>query len=131
MKKIAFLTVLLFGLITQKSNAQSSTAFNVYGGSYYLGWSSGGNALPFETAGVPQMSLLGTGDLNIIGGGNGYQIAGSYVLWNNNINSNIYVGVGAGNLTGPGIQNTFVGYEVGNAIGTGARNAAMGYQALS
>src|SRR5581483_1587151 len=39
------------------------------------------------------------GDINITGAANSYQIAGNKVLWNNNITTCIFAGIGAGAST--------------------------------
>jgi len=132
MKKLSILTVLLFGLITQKGSAQSSTAFNVYGATYYLGYDAANpGPINFTTAGPPyQMTFTANGDLNIIGGGNGYMIGSSYVLWTGGATGNILVGVNAGTVNGAGI--TAVGYNALHSnASAGNSNTAVGYQALT
>jgi Chaperone of endosialidase len=129
MKRILFLTVLLSGLVTQRSNAQSTTTPNNYASGYYLGWSSGGNPLPFATAGSYQMELLGTGDLNIIQPYSGYMIHNNYMLWNHGDVTSLYTGAFAGNGYNVGIGNTFWGYYAGNSISSGSYNCFGGYGA--
>ncbi len=111
-KKYIFLTVLLFGIITQKSHAQSSTAFNIYNPAYYLGYSAlFPGTLNFATSGTSQMTLHTSGDLDILGSTNGYMINGQYALW----------------LPTPGNNNTWVGYS-GNSFGDGIEDAYVGYK---
>jgi trimeric autotransporter adhesin len=145
MKKLIFLTVLLFGFIAQKSNAQSTTPTNTYATGDYLGYnsSSPGNALIFTTTtglSNPQMTLLPIGNFGIgtvtpsqtcsILGGNfnidasttqyGYMIGDQYVVWTNGSYYNIYLGVGAAGGVGttpPGYSNTILGPDAGLKLG--------------
>lgn len=80
MKTKIFLTVLLFGLITQKSNAQCTWLTNTYPGSGYLGWNNG-YGLNFATNAATQMTLTTNGDLNITGGATGYMIGNNQMLY--------------------------------------------------
>ncbi len=116
MKKLILLTVLLFGLITQKSSAQCTNPTNTYGGTYYLGFSSPGGPLPFATNGTPQMTLTTNGDLNIngamTGGRSGYQINGRQMLYTGNDPTSVFVGGQipvAGSYTLPYGNNTCIG----------------------
>lgn len=81
------------------------------------------------------VQVLTGGDLNVVVGTNGYKIDNDFVLRHNNIKSNIYVGVGAGNSNATA-YNTFVGYNTGantgntNGLpGEGTRNTFVGHLA--
>jgi hypothetical protein len=95
MKKYTLLTVLLFGLITQKSNAQATLggSNNTVPGDYI-----GSQALAtltdvvFRTNGYNTMNLLTSGDLNITGFYNGYRIGLQQVLYTGGDGTSIYVG---------------------------------------
>ncbi len=76
MKKYTLLTVLLFGLGIQKSNAQCTVVGHASLPANYLGYGAAGNDLPFSATGTYQMYLLQTGSLNIVGGAKGYEIGG-------------------------------------------------------
>jgi hypothetical protein len=107
---LAFFT-LVFML---KINAQYPWQYNSctsVGGVGYL-QNNSNNPIIFGTNCNQQMTLLTTGDLNINGTANGYQIGGQYVLW----------------LTAPTNYNTWVGYS-GNASGAGQNSTYVGYQA--
>ncbi len=76
------------------------------------------------------LDLLG-GDINVSTPTNGYRIGtgslnSKYVLRHNNILSNIYVGVNAGNSTATGINNTLVGSNAGNNLTNGSNVTFIG-----
>jgi trimeric autotransporter adhesin len=150
--KIFLLTVLLYGLIIQKSGAQCSLNGNSpYSAGDYLGWSSfSPGTLPFSTNGVSSYQMLLTtsgylgigslytpshlldisgGDININTSANGYMVSNNYVLYTGTPSlNNIMVGVGAG--TGnTGSNNTFVGASCGDDNGSGTYNTYIGYEA--
>jgi len=129
MKKCIFLlTVLLSGLIVQKSYAQA-TGNNVWTGTptSYLGWTTSHN-IPFYIGANNLMDLTTAKNLNIRTSTSGYQVDSNMVLWHNGITSCIYVGVGAGNTNA--VNNcTFLGNYAGNANYT-YDNTGIGYQAL-
>ena len=131
-------------LISMKSFAQSDMAAPGTGHaglgfpSYYLGWDVNTNfaleirhdnpaeSIDFYIGPTQYLGITTLGDLDITQGGNGYQIAGQYVLRHNNITSNILVGVGAGaNTTGAG--NSFLGAFSGNTNTSGSRNTILGF----
>jgi len=130
MKKIIFLFALSLIFIV-KSNAQnwtySVTTTTGATNPIYLKC-SGSYPINFGTGGTDQMQLTTNGDLDILGSGNGYQIDGSYVLWNNNIITSTYVGVVAGNNTGTGTDNTFLGYGAGPVFSSGSDNTFLGME---
>jgi hypothetical protein len=128
MKKYTLLTVLLFGLVIQKTNAQSSSAFNTYHPGYYLGWSGSAPDLNFATSGTAQMTLTDPGDLNIDGAINGYQIYSSPVLSTEGDITSIFVGEQLPIPYGPfsNQYNTIVGYSAGNNMMVGVYNTLSG-----
>lgn len=86
---------------------------------------------------TPSWSLdVDGGDINVSNSGNGYRIGpgpigpggSSYVLWDNNNNSNIFVGIGAGGIGGSGAtsDNTFVGGNAGLNFTTASGNTCLG-----
>ncbi len=136
MKKYTLLTVLLFGLLIQKSNAQSTTALNTQTGANYLGYDAlSSGALNFATAypgtGAYQMTLTTGGNLNIIGAAKGYEIGGDMFLWSNGSTYNAYMGVSAGASTtaGFGGGNVFCGFQAGKSMTTGSFGVYCGLQA--
>jgi len=102
----------LLGLWGMESNAQSSTAANLFNAAYYLGWTTA-NDLPFKMNGTQLMTLKHTsGDLNLNLGTSAYQIGANKILWHNNNTSDIFVGVSAGNATMTGHSNTLLTRQV-------------------
>ncbi|MCW3070863.1 MAG: hypothetical protein JWO44_753 [Bacteroidetes bacterium] len=116
--------------------------------------SSGGNqyGLDFYTNFIARFSVTNSGNVNLVGGSNGYQIAGEPILWYKGDVHNIFVGFHAGvNVTsgsGLGTGNTLTGCNSGvtmttgnyntaagdaslYAVTSGSNNSAMGYYALS
>ena len=102
------------------------------GGVNFIGWDATGTPSPLDfrndhpwwpynfwtNNGVSTTTLSLTpnttgADLSILDAYSGYQIANRYVLWNNGMSSNIYLGIGAGNALSAG-GNTFVGNNAGN-----------------
>lgn len=140
---------------------------NIIANPQQIGTQAGNNwDLQFITSGNPNMTIkyvsgfvgIGTptpsyqldvaGDINIGTATNCFMIGGNKILWHNNIPTNIYVGVGAGNnstnaanvnniiignnagssLTS-GHENTFCGVNTGNLNYTGVMNTYYGYNA--
>lgn len=95
--------------------AQWLTTGNTTFGTEKLGSSAGNFNLEFYINNVNFLQLLTNGDLNIVTNTSGYKIDGNFVLRNHGINSNIYVGVGAGNSNATA-YNTFVGYNTGAGV---------------
>jgi|GEM_PF-2818201 len=119
----------MLGLWSIESNAQSS-GNNTFTAGWYLGWSSS-NALPFKINGTQLMTLGTAGDLNLNTSTSSYQIGGNKVLWHDGTTSDIFVGVGAGNATMSGHENTFVGNNAGNLCATTiGQNTGVGYNSL-
>lgn len=142
---LLFLPRLLFSQSTTTNNTRPATpAFN--------GWDGGGTNpgaldirndfsgcticnIDFYIDNNKFVQVLTSGDVNVVVGTNGYMIDNDFVLRHNNIKSNIYVGVGAGN-TNATAYNTFVGdstgTNTGNSIvfpGEGTRNTFVGHLA--
>ena len=142
---LLFLPRLLFSQSTTTNNTRPATpAFN--------GWDGGGTNpealdirndfsgcticnIYFYIDNNKFVQVLTSGDVNVVVGTNGYMIDNDFVLRHNNIKSNIYVGVGAGN-TNATAYNTFVGVSTGtntgNSIvfpGEGTRNTFVGHMA--
>jgi len=83
---------------------------------YYVGWASN-NSLEFKIGTVPAllMSLSSAGNLDLTVPTRGYQIGGATVLSHGGNNSNIYLGVFAGNATIPSAGSlTYLGSYAGN-----------------
>ncbi len=112
---------------------------------YYLGWNASGTAgtleirndftgtpytIEFWLNSVARIEMQQDGDLNVLTGTQGYQIDGNYVLRHNNITSNIYVGVGAGDNT-TGTNNSFTGNLAGNINSSGTDNTFNGFNSGS
>ena len=136
MKKIGtYLIIICCMLQTTKMFAQSS--FNGHAGftlaTDWLGWNNGttipleirtnntgANARPIDlyTNNTHFLSVLTSGDLNIVQGTNGYKINNQYVLYEGNNANNIYVGSAAGNADTT-FNNTFVGNAAGIKTGIG------------
>lgn len=129
MKKInlwvAFISIMM--LSNFKANAQVDVANHTYNSAYYVGWNSA-NDLNFKLGSTPTtyMTLLSSGDLNVVVGTNGYKIATNYVLRNNNNTADIFVGVDAGNGTMTGHSNTYVGHVAAKSTTSGYKNVAVG-----
>ena len=70
--------------------------------------------------------FIGTGSLDLSIANQSYKINTQPVLWHNNITSNIFVGVGAGNGLASGTWNTLVGNNAGNLLSTGYDNTVIG-----
>lgn len=153
MKKLIFLTVLLFGLVTQKSSAQSTSASltNAWTSGYYLGWGTS-HDLPFDINGSNYMTLtaggllgIGTaspnylldvngGDIDVNSTTKGYRLGGTtsgwgYILWTNGDIGSLYAGIGAGNTSAYGTMNEFVGSYAAHSITSGSYNSVVGYEA--
>jgi len=126
---IILLSAALMLLInTNELNGQQwLTTGNTTAGTEKLGSSSGNFNLDFYINNTNWMSLLTSGDLNIVQPSKGYKIDSEFVLWHNNIPSNIFVGVGTGST---GTDNTFVGSNTaGNLGNTGTGNSFIGSNA--
>jgi hypothetical protein len=131
-KELLILAIMV--IVSAKLNTtfgQSSSANNNFLAGNYLGWSTS-HDLPFQLNGTQYLTLRSTGDLNLNGSTNGFQINGNYMLWNNGNTADIFVGYGAGNTTTTGHQNIFIGYNVGSsATSTAEYITAVGYEAAS
>lgn len=111
--------------------AQWQTTGNTLIGGEKLGGSSGNFPLDMYVNNTKYLSLTTGGNLNLTTQGKAYQINGQNVLWyNGTVNSNIFVGVGAGATNGAtATNNTFVGYGAGNANSVNSNYTFIGYNA--
>ena len=126
--QLAFISVIM--LLNRKAIAQVDVANHTWNTAYYVGWNSA-NDLNFKLGSTPTlyMRLKSSGDLDLVVGTNGYKISDNYVLRHNNNTADIFVGVGAGNATMSGHNNTLVGYNAGTGLTTGHENTSVGYGA--
>lgn len=129
MNQIKLLMLATLVLISAKFNVafgQSTAANNTYNAANYLGWSSS-NTLPFKLNGTTYMTLSTAGDWDVTNTGNGITLAGSKLLFTKGSNTNLCVGITAGNAQGTSQgDNTFAGYQSGyNTNGNIAATTGM------
>lgn len=73
----------------------------------------------------PGYKLDVNGDINLPNTG-AFRLGGSRILWNNNVASNIYIGLGAATSGTGGSDNVMLGYNSGYYNSTGYRNIYLG-----
>ena len=111
--KLLMLTIASITSLTINSAFGQATGNNAFNAAWYLGWSTS-NPLPFKLNGTQYLSLTTAGDFDITNAGNGITLAGNKFLFTKGHNTNLCVGITAGNSQG-GTQgdNTFTGYQSG------------------
>lgn len=91
--------------------------------------STGGVAISGATAPVTGLNV-NTGNINLSSATNAYQINGVNVLGHNNVTTNMFVGVGAGNTGATGGNNCAFGNLALNLVSTNGYCSAFGTNAL-
>ncbi len=146
-KKIQVIAIIGIMLLSNLAvNAQCDVLNHVRVNGYYVGWAPGGGSvagaldirndftgtlypIDFYIGNNKYMTLNTAGDLNIVGGSNGYKINTNMILWHGGNTNDIFVGASAGNTSMSGHNNTLVGKSAGVAITTGTSNTAIGHNA--
>lgn len=119
MKRILLTSFLGFTFLLV--NAQLKSYYN-YSGNVAIG--ATGPTGPTNKLGV-------TGNIDVLGSGNGYCIQGNKSLWyNGTATSNIFVGVGAGSSITTGTKNTLTGFQSGKSLTSGNENTISGDSAF-
>ncbi len=72
---------------------------------------------------------INTGDANSPACTTAYMMGDLPILWHNGVTTRLYVGIGAGNSSASGVNNTCIGYNTGNSLTTGEDNTFTGMNA--